>query len=63
MANVDRNIAARNKSDKHQNSRAQTSAVDCKHSVVHLPAQPGMPVRGTNISKGNIPSNLKANFP
>ena len=22
-----------------------------------------MPVRGTNISKGNIPSNLKANFP
>jgi len=41
----------------------QIFAVDCAHSAVGLPAQPGMPLRGTNISKGNTPSNLKANFP
>jgi len=54
-----RAISIKRAERRHQ----QIFAGDCTHSAVDLLAEPGMPVRDTNISKGNIPSYLKANFP
>ena len=60
-------MSHRETSDKLHKSREQTSADlirdGCVHSAIDIPAQPGMQVRRTNISKGNIPSNLEVNFP